>query len=435
MKKLFTTLAACALAAMLTCTASDTRYLPLNTTFYRWNANSGEWTESYRDTYTVNDRGYYTSQTTSYAGNSMDVKRVTTNYYEGTDLVSETISENSSDNGATWSPISRTTSRYDDVVPNFTVDYRSFSWEDGSWAESYFNRYLITRNAQNVVTRLVNQTPYSSEPCIDAGILETTVAPDGNITAMKATRLDVFTMKQEETLDLRDIVWHDTDGQILTVAPSLYLGNNRVASAKLYSEGELTAKLTGTYPNDYDGTLVYEYENGLKDTYSIYRTDEATKSYVDKTETQSYIKGTPTDDLNGDGVINEQDAPQEVATRTVTYTYQYDEHDNATLNSYEIIEADGTRNFTCYMFENTYNEDGALTEQIFYNYDENNDSKTPLSRQVHEDFRSFSGIAEVEVDESDAPVEYFNLQGLPVAHPADGIFIRRQGPKVSKVRM
>lgn len=43
-----------------------------------------------------------------------------------------------------------------------------------------------------------------------------------------------------------------------------------------------------------------------------------------------------------------------------------------------------------------------------------------------------SGLNTVEVD-ANAPVEYFNLQGVRVANPANGIFIRRQGAKVSKV--
>lgn len=44
------------------------------------------------------------------------------------------------------------------------------------------------------------------------------------------------------------------------------------------------------------------------------------------------------------------------------------------------------------------------------------------------------GIVAAEADASgaDAPVEWFNLQGLPVANPAGGIFIRRQGTKVTK---
>ena len=43
-----------------------------------------------------------------------------------------------------------------------------------------------------------------------------------------------------------------------------------------------------------------------------------------------------------------------------------------------------------------------------------------------------SGIADIEADEN-APVEYFNLQGIRVENPAAGIYIRRQGSKVTKV--
>lgn len=38
-----------------------------------------------------------------------------------------------------------------------------------------------------------------------------------------------------------------------------------------------------------------------------------------------------------------------------------------------------------------------------------------------------------DVTDSDAPAEYFNLQGIKVAHPASGIYIRRQGLKVDKI--
>lgn len=44
-----------------------------------------------------------------------------------------------------------------------------------------------------------------------------------------------------------------------------------------------------------------------------------------------------------------------------------------------------------------------------------------------------TGIESVFNDNSDAPVQYFNLQGLRVNEPSNGIFIRRQGNKVSKI--
>lgn len=44
-----------------------------------------------------------------------------------------------------------------------------------------------------------------------------------------------------------------------------------------------------------------------------------------------------------------------------------------------------------------------------------------------------SSVSEIEADDSEAPVEYFNLQGVRVTDPANGIFIRRQGSDVTKV--
>ena len=45
---------------------------------------------------------------------------------------------------------------------------------------------------------------------------------------------------------------------------------------------------------------------------------------------------------------------------------------------------------------------------------------------------SATGIDDVNID-SNSPVEYFNLQGVKVENPSNGIFIKRQGGKASKV--
>lgn len=42
-------------------------------------------------------------------------------------------------------------------------------------------------------------------------------------------------------------------------------------------------------------------------------------------------------------------------------------------------------------------------------------------------------LTDVAVDSNNAPVEYYNLQGVRVVNPENGIFIRRQGKNVSKV--
>lgn len=44
-----------------------------------------------------------------------------------------------------------------------------------------------------------------------------------------------------------------------------------------------------------------------------------------------------------------------------------------------------------------------------------------------------NAVNNISVDDSNATAEFFNLQGVRVANPENGIFIRRQGNKVSKV--
>ncbi len=57
---------------------------------------------------------------------------------------------------------------------------------------------------------------------------------------------------------------------------------------------------------------------------------------------------------------------------------------------------------------------------------DNMNSKITLSR-------SMSGIANVEASDDNAPVIYYNLQGVRVNNPSNGVFIRVQGNKVDKI--
>lgn len=49
------------------------------------------------------------------------------------------------------------------------------------------------------------------------------------------------------------------------------------------------------------------------------------------------------------------------------------------------------------------------------------------------EFGDTSAVENLEVDNEDAPVEYYNLNGIKVSNPQGGIFIRRQGSRTSKV--
>ena len=60
-----------------------------------------------------------------------------------------------------------------------------------------------------------------------------------------------------------------------------------------------------------------------------------------------------------------------------------------------------------------------------------NEARSNL-RGIYLDKEESSGIENVAVD-ANAPVEFYNLQGVRVDEPANGIFIRRQGNKAVKV--
>lgn len=56
-----------------------------------------------------------------------------------------------------------------------------------------------------------------------------------------------------------------------------------------------------------------------------------------------------------------------------------------------------------------------------------------LVKNVDASGNVISGVEEIMADDANAPVEYFNLQGVRVAADQPGLYIRRQGSKVEKV--
>ena len=46
---------------------------------------------------------------------------------------------------------------------------------------------------------------------------------------------------------------------------------------------------------------------------------------------------------------------------------------------------------------------------------------------------TLTGVDDIVSDDANAPVEYYNLQGVRVANPESGLYIRVQGKKATKV--
>lgn len=82
---------------------------------------------------------------------------------------------------------------------------------------------------------------------------------------------------------------------------------------------------------------------------------------------------------------------------------------------------------------------GTFSNKVFSSTSESGVSSVQLNvtsnstiQTIAIEYDNLSGVEGVEVD-ANAAVEYFNLQGVRVANPENGLFIRRQGNNVSKV--
>ena len=120
------------------------------------------------------------------------------------------------------------------------------------------------------------------------------------------------------------------------------------------------------------------------------------------------------------------------------YTKIYDAY-GLTVKDSEISYTDGSKeNGIDYQSETT----GDITYDATHGYPleyiirDSYDGKAPVDRErwVYSDYYDIiaAGVTDVEAAEN-APVEYYNLQGVRVANPDAGLYIRRQGNKVSKV--
>ncbi len=83
--------------------------------------------------------------------------------------------------------------------------------------------------------------------------------------------------------------------------------------------------------------------------------------------------------------------------------------------------------------EASYNVNGNMTVDETFEGTIKLDLVNGLNKTAELTFTKASdGIADVTID-ANAPVEYFNLQGVRVNNPENGLFIARQGSKITKV--
>ena len=111
--------------------------------------------------------------------------------------------------------------------------------------------------------------------------------------------------------------------------------------------------------------------------------------------------------------------------------------DAATATGSTKVNFDGTVGDVTYTFRNNFTdvasvEPGVYDVKLAVGYYKTNTTETLQLYPIEYTAVTPTGINGIFVEEN-APVEYYNLQGVRVANPENGLYIRRQGNKATKV--
>lgn len=311
--------------------------------------------------------------------------------------------------------------KYDSKVTDFCISKLNFDHDGSGWVENYGNyKRTVERNTDGNVTCVLLSIPYMG---VYEEIEKTDITYDEVTGKAKTYVLSRLYGKDADgnpvwnkELDLFDIEWENTDGQLVREWETFFMGNNRIKQASVYYDGE------------FDGYQKVTYTEGKVDFISD-ETDIAGNVYVRTQYT--------TLDTNGSYRIDSYEYEREGEEILDEY-HMYDvvtyneKGDILSVENFEEMEGEavkiGGEKYT-YVYDA---ETGVMLESLNEMYNMDEEVYEPVIKISYSNYTDVSSIEKVEVNEN-APVEYYNLQGVKVANPENGIFIKKQGAKTTKV--
>ena len=424
MKKtlLLSGLALSAIAVPASAVSTAAFFRPQTVSYQYYMAYNKTWGDMNTEKYTYNADGTVatmeeTGQKTSYSynadGNVAKVEVV--NIYNG---------ENK--------PVSVTQYEYDPVVKNFVIS-ETEDFYQGNTEPLYTtgNGTEITRNDAGNVTLVRTYNVSNGKKSYDDEQMAVEYGADGK--ASKVTIEKVATKNGQTVTEIEeqwtDIVWDATDGQILSMEfddpdADMYFSANRVASATYISEDlPQEATFTATYDGDsYHSLLMMGSERVREITFDCIEKFAPREEFD---ECYSYTAETyevEFDEDNGQFYVESRVSTKETNTAS--------EYGFCLLNEETTTDHKSTGDVTSTESEKTEltfdNDSGLPIQAAKWKKDSDDTEFIPVSLYFFSDFASTAAVSSIDFN-SDAPAQYFTLDGVRVANPSNGIFIRRQG--------
>lgn len=318
------------------------------------------------------------------------------------------------------------TYEYDSVVKDYVIlETGKSTWSD--WKPTSYGTE-ITRNAEGNVTNVrYYRVDQDGEKSYDSEQLVVKYGADGKACEVYFMD-DAPWLGEVEYYDhLTDIVWENTDGQILDIEfddynSESFFGANRLKSAIAVNEYYAPAQLNVTYDGEsfvakmmIGDVTVYDFEYKVLDAYGSFTCNEYEVEFDSNDDDEYFIEYSKMK-LRGETYDSYGLLTEEIDEGVYHYAdgedFKYKEGSKGTV-----------------VYDPTY---GYPVEYTFAWYDEETDSYANSSRDVFSDYHSYDPTGVETIGNADAETEYFTLQGVKVAIPSKGIYIVRQGDKTFK---
>ena len=294
---------------------------------------------------------------------------------------------------------------YDNIVTDFVTRRATYNWDEvkNEWVKNYEHKKLITRDSNNNITQiLVKLLNYDGESYIDR---ERTDIIYDEVTGKAKTWINStndYGDGMQEGIKYDNIVWENTNGQIIETNEQFVTGNNRIKEAKVFKGG----KEVGTYKTVFTGKEDFECTINVTQTNS-----DSEEEYVSNVHTYKILNenGDQREELiykvdaNGDGVFtNDEIVEQQYLI------WKYDDKGNQIISAgfFPMEEEEPVATFTASpvtpdpgweqtdgeMTEYTYNEYGEIVSRVVYMwfYEPGASQYLPMEKYVSSEFLDVS---------------------------------------------
>ena len=397
---------------------------------FGWNGDEWELMETYDIKYDT--KGQKTVQTVTDAEGFVTREKYTWNENGQLATRLSQVDEEGEGDFVDSSSLSR---EYDSRVVSFITFNDQKAFYNGEWVPSNNYKQNITRNEAGNVTQMERAVFFNGiyDPTYRLNI---TYGEDGKAVTIEESDLtyDYATGEYQWVVSSKytDIVWEETDGQILRVGDieDLFLGNNRIKSAKLDIEGTV-ADLSVTYLGlDFKAVMSYFDEDEEAEVVSTI--EYSSLDFDNSQEGKHYYTYGWDINTTTELIAEEETLYKEV----IRETYIYSPDDLILLEQVEYGDGDYFEIESKIQGEIEYDDEHYVPASwTVSEYDYDTEEMIPAFRAEYSDYTDVtsSGVNNIAEVDANAPVNYYNLQGHRIENPSAGIFIRVKGNKSEKV--